>query len=73
MSNYCNTVLSAEPGKTSEIMIGDTTYIVSSFYKREAKGNVVDKIRRLIERDVEIENTALNNNYSGNPHRLEVK
>jgi hypothetical protein len=68
MPNDCSIVLSAEPGNTSETMIGDTTYIVSSFFKNEAKGNVVDKIRRLIERDTGIENTAPNSSFSENPN-----
>ena len=39
------------PFKIAEIIIGGTTYIVNSFFKKDAKGNVVDKISRLIERD----------------------
>ena len=37
----------------TEITIGGTTYLVSSFFKNYAKGNAVDKIARLIERDAE--------------------
>jgi hypothetical protein len=33
--------------------IGNTTYIVTSFFKNDAKGDVVDKVRRMIERDFE--------------------
>jgi len=39
------------PFKIAEVIIGGTTYIVSLFFKKDAKGNVVDKISRLIERD----------------------
>ena len=38
--------------KAAEVVIGKTTYLVSSFFKKNAKGNVVDKISRMIERDV---------------------
>ena len=41
------------PYKAVEIVIGGTTYIVSSLFKKDAKGDVVDKVRRLIEREVE--------------------
>jgi len=37
----------------TRIAIGNKTYIVSSFFKNDAKFNVVDKIGRLIERDIE--------------------
>ena len=40
------------PFKVAEVIVGSTTYLVSSFFKKDAKGNVVDKISRLIERDV---------------------
>jgi len=36
------------PTKTT---IGKTTYLVSSFFKNDAKGTVLDKITRLIERE----------------------
>ena len=39
------------PFKIAEVIIGGTTYIVSLFFKKDAKGDVVDKISRLIERD----------------------
>ena len=35
------------------VPIGGTTYIVSPFFKNDSKSNVVEKVRRLIERDVE--------------------
>ena len=41
------------PFKVAEVVIGGTTYIVNSFFKKDAKGNVVDKVRRLIEREAE--------------------
>ena len=37
----------------ARILIGGKTYIVSSFFKKDAKGNVVDKIGRLIEREAD--------------------
>ncbi len=40
------------PYKVAEVVIKGTTYIVSSFFKKDAKGTVVDKISRLIEREV---------------------
>ena len=33
------------------VPIGGTTYIVRSFFKDDAKGNVIEKVKRLIERD----------------------
>ena len=39
--------------KAIEVTIGNTTYLVSSFFKNDGKGNAVDKVRRLIERDAE--------------------
>lgn len=48
------------PYKTAEILIGGTTYIVSSLFKKDAKGNVVDKVRRLIEREAENINNITN-------------
>ena len=41
------------PYKAVKIVISGTTYLVSSFFKNEGRGNVVDKISRLIEREVE--------------------
>jgi hypothetical protein len=41
------------PFKVVEVVIGSTTYLVSSFFKKDAKGNAVDKVRRLIEREAE--------------------
>jgi hypothetical protein len=35
----------------AEIIIKGTTYIVKSFSKKGAKGTVIDKVGRLIERD----------------------
>ena len=35
------------------VVAGGTTYFVFSFFKENAKGNVVDKISRLITRDAE--------------------
>ena len=37
----------------SRVAIGNKTYIVSSFFKNDAKSNAVDKVRRLIERESE--------------------
>ena len=37
----------------TRIAIGNKTYIVSSFFKNDAKGDVVDKVRRMIERETE--------------------
>jgi hypothetical protein len=37
--------------ETSEIKIGKTTYIVTSFYKENAKETLKDKLWRLIEND----------------------
>lgn len=39
------------PFKVAEFIVGGTTFLVSSFFKKDAKGSVVDKISRLIERD----------------------
>lgn len=39
------------PFKITEVVIKGTTYIVSSFSKKDAKGDVIDKVARLIERD----------------------
>ena len=39
--------------KVVEVIVSGTTYLVSSFYKKNAKCNVVDKISRLIGRDAE--------------------
>ena len=36
-----------------KIAIGNTTYIVSSIFNKEARGDVVNKIKRLIEREAE--------------------
>ena len=47
------TVSDLPPFKVAEIVIGSTTYIVNSFFKKDAKGNVVDKVRRLIEREAD--------------------
>lgn len=47
------TVSDLLPFKVAEVLIGGTTYLVSSFFKPDAKGNVVDKVRRLIERETE--------------------
>jgi hypothetical protein len=41
------------PFMMAETVIGNTSYIVSSFHKNDAKSNAVDKIRRMIERDIE--------------------
>jgi hypothetical protein len=37
----------------AETVIGNTAYIVSSFHKSDAKSNAVDKVRRMIEHDIE--------------------
>jgi len=59
--------------KTAEVIIGSTTYLVSCFYKKNAKGNVVDKIGRLIERDAEsIIESVVASNTTGNPGRFVV-
>ena len=58
MLENCNTGLPVEPDNISKTTIGDTTYIVSSFYNINAKCDVIDKIRRLIERESEVENAA---------------
>jgi hypothetical protein len=47
------TVLGEKLDKAAEVVIGGTTYLVSSFFKTDAKGSVVDKVRRLIEREAE--------------------
>ena len=39
--------------KTTKIVLGGTTYLVSSFFKKDSKVDAVDKVRRLIERDAE--------------------
>jgi len=36
-----------------KIAIGNTTYIVSSIFNKDARGDVVNKIKRLIEREAE--------------------
>lgn len=48
-----DTVLDEKLEQAIEVIIGGTTYLVSSFFKAEAKGSVVDKVRRLIEREAE--------------------
>jgi hypothetical protein len=50
------TVSDLPPFKVAEVIIGGTTYIINSFFKKDAKGDVVDKVRRLIERDAEKNN-----------------
>lgn len=45
------TVSDLPPFKVAEVIVKGTTYIVNSFYKKDAKGCVVDKVGRLIERD----------------------
>lgn len=47
------TVLDEKLEQVAEVIIGGTTYLVSSFFKTDAKGSVVDKVRRLIERETE--------------------
>lgn len=47
------TALGTGMDKAAEVVIGNTTYLVSSFFKPDAKGSVVDKVRRLIERETE--------------------
>jgi len=69
LKDYRN-MASVEPDNISTVIIGDTTYIVSSFFRKDAKGDVIDKVRRLIERDVE--NAASNKVFTGTPDRLEV-
>jgi len=39
------------PFKIAEVTIKGTTYIVTSFFKNDAKCNIADKVWRLIERD----------------------
>ena len=58
MLENCNAGLPTKPDYILKTTIGDTTYIVSSFYKKNAKCDVIDKIRRLIEHESEIENAA---------------
>ena len=41
------------PFKIAEVVIGGTTYLVSSFFKKDANYSVVDKVRRMIEREAE--------------------
>ena len=74
MPNGNNTVLSDLPDNTTNIFIGDTTYIVSSFFNKDAKSDVINKVRRLIEREVDAdaENIASNNGFTGNPDRVRV-
>ena len=38
---------------SAKVAAGGTTYLISSFFKKDAKGNVVDKVGRLIEREAE--------------------
>lgn len=38
--------------KKREVKIGKVTYIISSVFNPKAKGDVIDKISRLIDRDV---------------------
>ena len=42
-----------ENAKSVKIAIGNTTYIVSSIFNKDARGDVVNKIKRLIEREAE--------------------
>jgi hypothetical protein len=59
----------AEPelvDKAVRVVIGGTVYLVSSFFRKDAKGDAADKVRRLIEREAEQEN------MTGMPGRSEV-
>ena len=38
---------------TSKITVGGTTYLVSSFFKNDGRGNAIEKVSRLIEREAE--------------------
>ena len=61
------------PFNLVKVVIGGTTYLVSCFYRKNAKGNVVDKIGRLIERDAEcVTESAVASNTTGNPDRFVV-
>jgi hypothetical protein len=51
--NLEGTILGEKLDAVAEVVIGGTTYLVSSFFKADAKGSVVDKVRRLIEREAE--------------------
>lgn len=48
------TALGVRLDEAAEVIIGGTTYLVSSFFKPDAKSNVVDKVRRLIEREAAV-------------------
>ena len=61
------------PFKIAEVVIGGTTYLVSSFFKKNAKGSVVDKISRMIERDADFTTEQEKvTNTTGISSRLEV-
>lgn len=44
------TLIAIKPA--ARTIIGGTTYCVSSFFRQDAKNNVVDKVRRLITREI---------------------
>ncbi len=46
------------PPVRSEKKIGNTTFIVNSFYQEKAKESVTDKLERLIKSDVQKEVTT---------------
>jgi hypothetical protein len=41
----------AKPEESTEIKIGGCTYIVNSYYREDARENLLDKLWRLIRND----------------------
>jgi hypothetical protein len=64
-----DTVIERVLDQTTEVIVGSTAYRVSSFFKKDAKVTVADKISRLIERDImlteENETTSKTTGISG--------
>lgn len=46
------------PPVRSKKLIGNTTFIVNSFYQEQAKESVTDKLERLIKADLQKENAT---------------
>ena len=46
------------PPVRSKKQVGNTTFIVNSFYQEQAKESVTDKLERLIKADIQKENAT---------------
>ena len=66
-----DSVIAEKIDRAAEVVIGNTTYLVSSFFKKNAKSDVVDKVRRLIERDADsVTENGKVTNTTGSSNRL---